>query len=323
MFFNKSESEGNASVLKTMGLLLGLFIVFLLAYNMFTFRVYETDQAVITRFGEVKKVIVGGNDKEVKEANENNPKLKNVDVVSGKGIHFKMPFVDDIEYFSDRLLTYDTDQREVTTLDKKKVVLDNYAQWKITNPALFKVTMKNARNAHVRLDDLIYSNLNKEIGRTSASDIISNMQVGEEMLTKVKKDVNEDLINYGMAVVDVRIKRTELPLENYQNIYKRMETERQSQAKKYRSEGAEEAQKIRSSSDKEATIIEANAYEEAEKIKGEGDSEALKIYASAYNKDPEFYKFYRTLEAYKKTMDDKTKLVIPSDSEFTKYLFKE
>ena len=313
--------EGKVQLIKGFGIIFGVIISLVLVYNAISFRVDETEQAVITRFGEVQTIIVGENVKAIKKAIAESSKLKDVKVVEGKGIHFKVPFFDQVEYFTDRYLTYDTNTREVITKDKKKVVLDNYVQWHIDNPALFKVTMKNERNAQVRIDDLVYSNLNKEIGKITATDVISNKEAGEKMLQSVMEDVNKDLKNYGMNVSDVRIKRTELPPENYENIYRRMQTERQSQAKKYRSEGNEEAQKIRSEADKQATIIEAAAYEEAEKIKGEGDAEALRIYANAYGADPEFYQFYQTLETYKKTVDGKTKLMIPHDSEYAKYLF--
>lgn len=316
-------SEGNVNLYKGLGLTFGILILLVIVYNALTFRVYETEQAVITRFGEVQKIIVGDNAKAIEKAVVENQKLKDVKVVEGKGIRFKVPFVDQVEYFTDRYLTYDTNSREVITKDKKKVVLDNYVQWHIDNAALFKVTMKNERNAQLRIEDLVYSNINKEIGKITATDIISNKTEGEKMLQSVMEDVNKDLASYGMKVSDVRIKRTELPAENYENIYRRMQTERQSQAKKYRSEGQEEAQKIRSEAEKQATIIEAEAYEKAEKIKGEGDSEALRIYADAYGTDPEFYQFYQTLETYKKTLDGQTKIMIPQDSEFAKYLFGE
>lgn len=309
--------------LKTLGIFIVFIIIASLIYNMFTYRVYESEQSVVTRFGEVKKIVVSNKNSDLNNEIKEHAKLSEVVIVERKGLHFKVPFIDNVQYFSDRLLTYDTNPREVTTLDKKKLILDNYAQWKISNPAVFKVSMKNERNAHTRLDDLIYSNLNKEIGRTNAHDIISNVEKGEKILVDVMKSVNEDIRQYGMQVVDVRIRRTELPKENYESVYGRMETERQRQATKYTSEGKEEAQKIRSQADKEATVIEANAYEKAETIKGQGDAEALKIYAEAYNGDPEFYQFYRSLEAYKKLIDSNTKIVIPAKSELAKYLFNK
>jgi modulator of FtsH protease HflC len=302
------------------GIFFGLVILAVILYNVVTFRVTETEQSVVTRFGEIKKIIVSEENYDlVVNQLKDNSKLDDVKVVKGKGLFFKLPFVDTIQDFSDRLLTYNTDPREVTTRDKKKLVLDNFAQWRITNVALFKQAMKNERNAQLRLDDLIYSNLNKQIGRTNAHDIIADMERQTEMIKSVVDDVNADLIAYGMAVEDVRIRRTEPPQENFENIFRRMRTERERMAKKYRSEGEEEATKIRSQADKEKTVLLATAYETKETIMGEGDAEATKIYAEAYSQDTEFYSFYQTLIAYKK-LPTGTKVVVPLQSEFAKYL---
>jgi modulator of FtsH protease HflC len=319
----EQKRRENAAILseaKKYGFLLVFIILGLVLYNLLTFRVIETEQSVVTRFGEIKKVIVSEENYDTVVAQlKDNEKLDDVKVVKGKGLFFKLPFVDAVNEFSDRLLTYNTDPREVTTRDKKKLVLDNFAQWRITNVALFKQAMKNERNAQLRLDDLIYSNLNKQIGRTNAHDIIADMEQQTSMIDAVISEVNEDLIAYGMTVEDVRIRRTEPPKENNENIYRRMRTERERMAKKYRSEGEEEATKIRSQADKEKTVLLATAYEQKETIMGEGDAEATRIYAEAYSQDAEFYSFYQTLLAYKK-LPEGTKIVVPLQSEFAKYL---
>ncbi|OZM56272.1 hypothetical protein CIB95_12675 [Lottiidibacillus patelloidae] len=319
----EQKRRENAAILseaKKYGFLLAFIVLGLVLYNLLTFRVIETEQSVVTRFGEIKKVIVSEENYESVVAQlKENEKLDDVTVVKGKGLFFKLPFIDAVNEFSDRLLTYNTDPREVTTRDKKKLVLDNFAQWRITNVALFKQAMKNERNAQLRLDDLIYSNLNKQIGRTNAHDIIADMEQQTAMIDAVIAEVNADLIAYGMTVEDVRIRRTEPPKENNENIYRRMRTERERMAKKYRSEGEEEATKIRSQADKEKTVLLATAYEQKETIMGEGDAEATRIYAEAYSQDAEFYSFYQTLLAYKK-LPEGTKIVVPLQSEFAKYL---
>lgn len=315
---NLKKYKGLFKLVFIVAIIIILAVVFLKA---FTFTVDEREQVVIKQFNEVVKVVVDKKTPEFENSIKNNKQLKNVEVLEGKGIFFKLPFFQSTENFTNMLLTYDTDSREVITKDKKKLVLDNFAQWRIENPALFIISLKNENAAHQRLDDIIYSKLNEEIGKLDAHVVISDKKVVMEMLKRVTDATNEQMANYGMKVVDIRIKRTDLPIANYNNIFNRMKTERERAAKTYRSEGAEEAQKIRSLADREATILEAKAYEEAEKIKGEGDATALKIYADAYNKDPEFYAFWRTLQSYKTTMKGNTKIVIDSKSEFAKYLF--
>jgi len=307
---------------KFVGGFVALLILLSLIFNSIFFVVDEREQAVVKQFNEVVKIVVDEVSPELEEAVRSNAQLRNVRISAGKGLFFKIPFVQSVERFSNMLLTYDTKEREVITFDKKKLVLNNFAQWRIVNPALFGISLKNERAAHTRLDDIIYSKINEEIGKVDAHVVISDKEYVMGMLKRVIENTNSQMKNYGVEVVDIRIKRTDLPEANYNNIFNRMKTERERAAKAYRSEGMEAAQKIRSEADKEATIIEAKAYEEAEKIKGEGDAEALKIYAEAYNRDPEFYAFWRTLQTYKKTLDGKTTIVIEPGSEFAKYLFQ-
>ncbi len=308
------------SVFRVLG---GLFIALILVivfFNAFTFTVDEREQVIVKQFDKVVKVIVDEKTDEIVEDIQN--QFEGAKVLDGKGLFFKIPFIQQTKAYTNKLLTYDTQAGEVTTKDKKKIVLDNFAQWKIYNPALFIATLGDVRSAHARIDDIIYSKINEEIGRVDAHELISNKDYVFEMLDRVKKDANDKLNIYGVSIIDIRIKKTDLPEENHENVFNRMRTERVKDANKYRSEGKEQAQIIRSDADRQATIIEAEAYEKAEKIKGEGDAEALKIYADAYNQDAEFYTFWRTLQAYKKTLGDKTKIVIDPDSDFAKYLFQ-
>jgi len=316
--FSFSEYKG---IYKLIGGIILIAILFSIILNMFFFQVDEREQAVVKQFNEYVKIVVNEKTDNLVKTIEDNPQLKGIKISDKKGLHFKIPFMQTVEKFTSMLLTYDTDSREVVTKDKKKLVLDNFAVWRINNPALFYSSLENERAAHTRLDDIIYSKLNEEIGKVESHVVISDKDFIEGMLQKIKEGSNKQILDFGMEVVDIRIKRTDFPVDNYNNIYNRMNTERQRAAKTYRSEGQEEAQKIRSEADKEATILEAKAYEEAEKVKGEGDAEALRIYAEAYNKDPEFYAFWRSLQAYKKTLKNNTKIIIDSDSEFAKYLF--
>lgn len=298
-----------------------LIILLIIVYNSLTFAVDVREQVVVKQFDKVVKIILDEKSEEMVAAIKSHPQLKQADIYEGKGLFFKIPFIQKVEYYTNMLLTYDTDIREVTTRDKKKLVLDNFAQWKITNPAFFSISLKTVPRAHTRIDDIVYSKLNEEIGKVDQHVVVSDKEYIMEMLKSIADSSNSELKDFGVEIADIRIKRTDFPEENYNNIFNRMRTERQRAAAKYRSEGKEEAQKIRSAADKEATIIEAEAYEKAEKLRGEGEAEALKIYAEAYNRDPDFYQFWRTLQAYKATLRDKTTLVIDPDSEFARYLF--
>ena len=319
----KFNLEKELKILKNSFLSIGLFIVAFILISTCTFTVDEANQAVVTRFGEVKKIILDEKTPELEKSIAENPKFKSVKIIARKGLFFKVPFLDNVNLYDNRLLTYDTNPREVTTKDKKKLILDNNAQWKIENPALFSLSMRNIQSAHTKLDDIMFSKMNEKIGQTEAHVLIADKEYTNNMLNDIGKDVNLAVSEYGIKVVDIKIKRTDLPPENSQNIFNRMKTEREQKAKEYRSEGKEEAQKIKSDADKQAKILEAKAYATSEDIKGQGDAEATEIYNNAYNADPEFYEFYRTLQVYKKTLNDKTKLIIDSNSPFAKYLLGE
>lgn len=306
---------------KFIGGVVAAFIIINIIFNAVTFTVDEREQVVVRQFGEVVTVILDEYTEDMKNAMKENSRLKDIKILEGKGLFLKIPFIQSTESYTNMLLTYDTNPREVITKDKKKLVLDNFAQWKIVNPALFLDSIGNEGEAHKRLDEIIYSKLNEEIGKVEANVVISDKQYVSDMTDRMIETTNNRIKEYGMEIVDIKIKRTDLPVENYEKVFNRMRTERERAAKTYRSEGKEQAQITRSKADKEATILEAQAYETAEKVKGEGDAEALKIYAEAYNQDPEFYAFWRTLQVYRNTLNEKTKIVIDPESEFAKYLF--
>jgi membrane protease subunit HflC len=219
------------------------------------------------------------------------------------------------------LLTYDTAPRQVITSDKKKLIFDNNAQWRIDNPALFEITMGRVEEAQKRLDDILYSKMNEKVGKITATSLITDKVLVEQMQIDLAKEMTDTMMAYGIEVFDIRVKRTELPQENYESVYKRMISERQRIAAQYRSEGDEEALKMRSDTDRQIVILLSEARRQAEILKGEGDAEAARIFNDAYGTDPGFYEFYNTLEMYKATIGSNTTLVIPSDSPFAQYLF--
>ncbi len=244
---------------------------------------------------------------------------KPVRTITEPGLYFKLPIpFQNAVTFDDRLLEYDVAPEEVLSKDKKTLIVDNYVRWRISDPLLFLQTVQAIPNAVTRLDDIVYSELRQELGKHNMSEII--FETREEIMEIVTKASDKSTDQYGIKVVDVRIKRVDLPRENEESIYARMDAERQRQANKFRSEGEEEAQKIRALTEKDKTIILATAYKESQEIRGEGEAKALEIYANAFNKDPDFYEFTRTLEAYKKIIDKKTTLILPADSKLFKTL---
>ena len=244
---------------------------------------------------------------------------KPVKTITEPGLNVKLPFpLQEKITFDDRLLEYDSPPEEILSKDKKSLIVDNYVRWKIVDPLQFLKTVQAIPTAKSRMDDIVYSELRRELGTHDMVEIITENR--EEIMDIVTLQSNTATLSYGISVVDVRIRRVDLPAENEESIYARMEAERKRQANKFRSEGEEEAQKIRAATDRDKTIILADAYKEAEKIRGEGDAKAVQVYARSYSADPKFYEFVRTLDTYKKVVDDKTTLVLPSGSKLFKLL---
>ena len=238
--------------------------------------------------------------------------------ITEPGLYVKVPFIQEVTYFDKRLLDYDSDPQDVITQDKKTLLLDNFAKWRITDPLKVYQNFQSQRGALQRLHDIIYSELRVELGRHDLAEIVSTTRA--ELMKVVTQRSNEKASAYGIEIQDVRIKRADLPEQNEKAVFARMQAERERQAKQYRAEGAEEAQKIRSDAEKDREIILAQAYKEAEELRGEGDAKAFKVYADAYRQDPKFFEFTRSMEAYKKTFKDKSTLVMSPDSEFFRYL---
>lgn len=258
------------------------------------FVIDETEQAIVTQFGQYKSSAVE------------------------PGLHFKIPFVQEVHRMERRVVGRDTSAGDYLTLDKKKLVADPVTRWKIVDPLIFFKTVQDEVRASRRLDDIVKSEMRSEISSHQFGEIIGNARTS--LMLAVTDRVREKAKDYGIHVVDVRIKRADLPRDVQESVFQRMRAERDREAKRYRSEGAEEAAKIRASTDKDVTILLAKAYQEAEKLKGEGDGESTRIYASAYGKDPEFYGFVRTLEAYEKSITPETEIVMSTDSDLFKYI---
>ncbi len=280
------------------GMRMAVIMVALLgaAFMLFSslFTVSEIQQGVVTQLG------------------------KPVRVVKNPGLHFKLPFLQQVIFFDNRLLDYDSAPTEVVTKDKKALVVDNYSRWRIKDPLLMLQTVQNENGAQARLDDIIYSELRLELGLHSLIEIVASKR--KEIFSKVTASSNEKAKEYGIEIIDVRVKRADLPPENEKAVYGRMRAERQRIARQYRSEGKEEALKIRSKTDKLRTILLADAYQQEQILRGNGDASAVTIYAEAFERDQEFYAFIRTLEAYKQSLKSNTTVILPPDSQFLRYL---
>ena len=241
-----------------------------------------------------------------------------VRTVQEPGLYWKIPFIQNVLYFDKRLLDYDASPRELLTKDKQQLVVDNYSRWRIRDPLQFYRTVRNEAGAQSRLDDIIYSNLRENLGRHTLNEIVNEKRA--VLMEQVTKRSDEKAREYGIEVVDVRIKRADLPEKNEMNVFSRMRTERERLAKKFRAEGDEEARKVRSESDKEVQILTAEARKQADISRGEGDALAVKIFADAYGRDPEFYQLVRTLEAYRKSITAGTTVILSPDSDFFRFL---
>ncbi|MBQ8173114.1 MAG: protease modulator HflC [Mailhella sp.] len=232
--------------------------------------------------------------------------------VYGPGLHMKLPFIQNVVYFEARILDYDARPAEALTSDLKSIVLDNYARWKIIDPLLFYRTMRTETNAQARLDAVIYSQIRAHIGRHTLTEVVNDKRT--DIMDSVTEKASQQMKEFGIKLVDVRIKRTDLPAENQRAIFDRMRAERERQATQYRSEGAEQSTKIRSEADKERALILAEANKQSQVLRGEGDAEAARIYAEAFSRSPEFFSFQRGLEALRKSLGENTRMVLTPDS---------
>ena len=272
------------------------FILIGIAADALLFIVDEREQVVVTRVGEPRRTI------------------------QEPGLYWKVPFVEQVHSFDNRLLLSDADPAPIYTQDKKNLIVDNFARWKVVDPLKFMRSVQTIFGAQSRLDDIIYAAVREELGKRDLEEIVSGDR--NEIMSAVTERSKLDAADLGIEVIDVRIKRADLPEENKKNVFDRMRAERARQAKEYRAEGEEAALKIKAETDLDVTRIKSDAFLKAQQIRGEGDAEALRIYADAFQRDPKFYEFQRTLEAYEKTLGEETTIVLPLDTDFFKYLGK-
>ncbi len=274
-------------------LLVACLVVVFLGWQSF-FTVHETEKALVLQLGVPQ------------------------DKVYGPGLHLKLPFIQNVIYFDARILDYDARPTEAFTVDKKAIVLDNYARWRIADPLQFYRTMRTIPGAQARLDDVVYSQLRALVGGYTLTEVVSVYRA--KIMEEVTSHVANLMKGFGVEVVDVRIKRTDLPAENQRAIFDRMRAERERQAKQYRSEGVEESTRIRSDADRQSAVILAESSKNAQITNGEGDAEAAQIYADAYGKSPEFFEFQRGLDALRNSLFDNSRIVLSQDNPLFKPL---
>ena len=258
------------------------------------FTVKEINQAIVLQFGDPKKII------------------------SQPGLQVKIPFIQNVVFIDRRILSLDPAPEEVIASDQKRLIVDAYARFKIVDPLKFYISVGDERVARSRLATIINSRLRGVLGKQSLATLLSEDR--SKQMDIIQNDVNAEAQNFGIEIIDVRIKRADLPQANSEAIYKRMQTEREREAKEFRAKGAEMAVTITSTADKEVTVLLANAKKQSEIMKGEGDGQRNKIFAQAFGKDPEFFAFYRAMQAYEKALiGGDTSLILSPDSDFFKF----
>ena len=265
-----------------------------LAVYLSLFVVKEINQAIVLQFGDPKRVIVE------------------------PGLQYKIPFIQNVVFLDRRILNLDSPPEEVIASDQKRLIVDAYARFKIVDPLKFYISVGDERVARSRLSTIINSRIRSVLGKQSLATLLS--QDRTKQMAIIQEGVNAEAQNFGIQIIDVRIKRADLPQANSEAIYKRMQTEREREAKEFRAKGAEMAVTITSTADKEVTVLLANAKKQSEIMKGEGDGQRNKIFANAFGKDPEFFAFYRAMQAYEKALiGGDTSLILSPDSDFFKF----
>ena len=243
------------------------------------------------------------------------------EVISSPGRYFKWPLIQNVRYFDKRILTLDSNEPErFITSEKKNVLVDSFVKWRIVDPQLYYISVAgDEARAKTRLSQTVNAGLREEFGKRTVHDVVSGER--DKIMEQMREKADLDARKIGVQIVDVRVKRVDFPPEVSDSVYRRMEAERKRVANELRSEGAAEAEKIRADADKQREVIVAEAYRDAQKIKGEGDAKAAAIYAQAFGQNPEFYAFYRSLEAYRGSFKGKSDvLVLEPDSDFFKYM---
>ncbi|HAD73886.1 MAG: protease modulator HflC [Candidatus Puniceispirillaceae bacterium] len=262
------------------------------------FTVNQTQQALVLQFGEPKRII------------------------QDPGLAFKLPFIQDAIFYESRVLSLiPQDAEEVILADQKRIQIDAYARYRIEDPLLFFQTVRNELGARARLESIIDSSVRRVLGSETLASILTGER--ENINGSIRDEVNASVDSLGIEIIDVRLRRADYPESTSQNIFNRMKSEREREAKEFRATGDEEAQKIRADAEKTRTVIVAEAKREAQEVRGQGDSNAIRIYADSFGQDPEFFSFYRSMEAYRKSIGESgTSMVLSPNSSFFRY-FKD
>ena len=271
--------------------------VVLVVLGLSIFTVDQRQHAIIFQLGEVKEVI------------------------TEPGLYFKWPLIQNVRYFDKRILTLDSNEPErFITSEKKNVLVDSFVKWRITDPQLYYVSVAgDEARARTRLSQTVNAGLREEFGKRTVHDVVSGER--DKIMEQMREKADLDARKIGVQIVDVRVKRVDLPTEVSESVYRRMEAERKRVANELRSEGSAEAEKIRADADRQREVIVAEAYRDAQKTKGEGDAKAASTYAAAFNQNPEFYAFYRSLEAYRNSFKGRSDvIVVEPNSDFFKYM---
>mgnify|MGYP002847686494 FL=1 len=287
--------SGRAKLLLT-GVVIVVAIILVLSS---TYKVKEYEQAILLQFGEPRKVV-------------------NASGTHEPGLYLKTPFVQNVEYFEKRILDYDAPAEEVILGDQKRLVVDSFIRYRITDPLLFYQRVRSEGGIRTRLGAILNTSVRQVLGSVELITVLSGERT--QLMRFILDQVNKQSRDFGVDVIDVRIRRADLPDENSQAVFRRMQTEREREAKEYRAQGEEVSQRIRSRADKERTILLANAKRESEIIRGQGDAQAVKIFADAFGRDEDFFAFYRSMQAYGQALGaDDTTLVLSPDSEFFRF----
>jgi len=281
------------------GIILLITIILLVIVLTNIFIVKENEFKVVRQFGEVVRII------------------------EQPGLNMKIPFIQSVTTLPKYQMTYNVQEAEINTKDKKRLIIDNYTVWKIDDPKKLIANARTLVNAETKMAEFVFSTVRSELGQLNYEDIINDEKSSRGSLNDQVTDIVNELLekdDYGIVVTDVRMKRTDLPEENEQSVFTRMISERESTAQGYLSKGDADKNRIIAETDSEVKEMLANAEANAEEIRSQGESEAAKMYNSAYSKDPEFYEMYRTLQSYKQTINDETVIIIPFDSPYAQLL---
>jgi membrane protease subunit HflC len=258
------------------------------------FIVEQTEKALVLRLGEVR------------------------DVIPTPGLKMKLPFIENVIFYDNRLLDFEPPPEEVIVSDQKRLVVDTYTRYRITNPLLFYQTVNSEAAVRARLNAMVSGSLRRVLGNVTLSALLSHQR--SAIMAQIRDEVAAQGKSFGIDVIDVRIRRADLPEENSQAIFARMQSEREQQARQYRGEGAEAAQTVRANAERERTVILAEAQRDAQRVRGDGDAESIRVYAAAFGQDKEFFAFYRSMQAYREALTGRgTSFVLSPDSGFFRF----